>query len=150
MHDLYPFHVAVPVQDLDVASDFYVGTLGCVAGHRARQWIDFNFYGHQIVAHLAPVSAGPAPGKDGGKPMPLPHFGVILPMDQWQQLADRLQDLNLRFEAEPTVRFKGEEREQGAMLFYDPYGNAIEIKGFVNMAQLFPPKRAEIVQPSSR
>jgi hypothetical protein len=138
MSPLYPFHLAFPVQDLDAARAFYRDVMGCAEGRSSDEWIDFDFYGHQIVAHLAPASAAPQHNNEvDGKHVPVPHFGAVLPMAQWEQLADRLQKAGTKFEIEPYIRFKGQVGEQGTMFFYDPSHNAIEIKGFADMEQLF-------------
>lgn len=136
---LTPFHIAFPVDDLDDARLFYGTTLGCPEGRSSTQWIDFDLFGHQIVAHLKPSSDGrsnhhnPVDGHD----VPVPHFGVVLPMDQWQALANRLRDAGIRFIIEPYVRFQGEVGEQATMFFFDPAGNALEFKAFANINQLF-------------
>ena len=137
-----PFHLAFPVHDLDAARNFYGALLGCREGRSDRDWIDYDFYGHQIVAHVAPAAvAARAAGEDrnavDGEAVPVPHFGVVLPMDQWQALADRLTGAGLEFVIEPTVRFKGQPGEQATMFFRDPSGNALEMKAFANDAMLF-------------
>ncbi|RXH55971.1 VOC family protein [Granulicella sibirica] len=135
---LTPFHIAFPVNDLDAARTFYGTTLGCPEGRSSVEWIDFDFFGHQIVAHLSPN----APGKRhanavDGHAVPVPHFGVVLEMSVWQSLADRVRDAGIHFEIEPYIRFKGEVGEQATMFFYDPAGNALEFKSFADMSQLF-------------
>jgi uncharacterized protein len=133
-----PFHLAFPVHDLDAARAFYGGLLGCPEGRSSDEWIDFNFYGHQIVAHLAPDASGPRAGNEvDGKHVPVPHFGAVLPMEQWQTLADRLQKNGVQFVIEPHIRFQGQVGEQATMFFYDPSHNAIEIKAFADIGQLF-------------
>ena len=135
-----PFHLAFPVHDLEAARNFYGALLGCAEGRSDRDWIDYDFYGHQIVAHLAPAAVA-ARGEDrnavDGDAVPVPHFGVVLPMDQWQALADRLTDAGLQFIIEPTVRFKGQPGEQATMFFRDPSGNALEIKAMADPGKLF-------------
>lgn len=136
---LRPFHLAFPVHDLAAARAFYGQTLGCPEGRSSDEWIDFDFYGHQIVAHLVP---GMAEADRGGNPVdghhvPVPHFGVVLAMADWQKLADRLTAAGTRFDIEPYVRFKGQPGEQATMFFRDPSGNAIEIKAFEDLGQLF-------------
>lgn len=136
---LRPFHLAFPVHDLAAARAFYGGVMGCAEGRSAAEWIDFNFYGHQIVAHLAPRqpnAQGDSNAVDGHD-VPVPHFGVVLEMKDWQTLADRLTAAGTRFDIEPYVRFKGEPGEQATMFFRDPSGNAIEIKAFDNLDSLF-------------
>ena len=135
-----PFHIAFPVDDLPAAREFYGGLLQCPEGRSSDTWIDFDLYGHQIVAHYKPPAEfgnethhNPVDGHD----VPVPHFGVVLQWDQWQQLAERLQANNVKFVIEPYVRFEGEVGEQGTMFFLDPAGNALEFKAFKDMSQLF-------------
>lgn len=134
-----PFHLAFPVDDLDAARHFYGTTLGCREGRSSTQWIDFDLFGHQIVAHLKPASGdrkkhhNPVDGHD----VPVPHFGVVLAMEQWQALADRLRGAGIDFIIEPYIRFKGEVGEQATMFFLDPAGNALEFKAFADLGQLF-------------
>lgn len=140
--ELRPFHLAFPVHDLEAARAFYGGVLGCPEGRSAPEWIDFNLYCHQIVAHLVPAKAGDANHDSGsnavdGHAVPIPHFGVVLDMDDWQRLADRLLAAGTRFDIEPHIRFKGQSGEQAAMFFRDPSGNAIEMKAFGSLEQLF-------------
>jgi len=133
-----PFHLAFPVHDLEAARGFYGGVLGCPEGRSSPEWIDFNFYGHQIVAHLAPQECGSAATSAvDGHGVPVRHFGIVLSIPQWEQMAQRLRAANTEFVIEPYVRFKGEVGEQATMFFHDPSGNAIEIKAFKNMASLF-------------
>ena len=132
------FHLAFPVTDLDKARAFYGGLLGCAEGRSAPEWVDFNFYGHQIVAHLAPGEAGHRTTSSvDGDNVPVRHFGVILPIREWQALADRLVRAGTRFVIEPHVRFKGQVGEQATMFFLDPSGNALEFKAFGDVAQVF-------------
>ncbi|MFM8541864.1 MAG: VOC family protein [Chakrabartia sp.] len=133
-----PFHLAFPVHDLAAARAFYGDVLGCGEGRNSDQWIDFDFYGHQIVAHLDPAAkpvatSNPVDGHD----VPVPHFGVVLTMDQWEGLATRLQAAGIRFGIEPHIRFKGQPGEQATMFFLDPSGNALEFKAFADDAMLF-------------
>jgi extradiol dioxygenase family protein len=133
-----PFHLAFPVHDIAIARQFYGELLGCPEGRSAAEWVDFNFYGHQIVAHLAPdecghTSVSPVDGHD----VPVRHFGAVLPMPIWQALADKLQAAGTRFVIEPYVRFKGEPGEQATMFFLDPSGNALEFKSFADLDSLF-------------
>jgi uncharacterized protein len=133
-----PFHVAFPVHDLETAREFYGSVLGCSEGRRSDTWIDFNLYGHQIVAHLAPKrDAAVAYNAVDGHDVPVPHFGVILSMAQWQALADRLRAAGARFVIEPYIRFRGQAGEQATMFFLDPSGNALEFKAFANMNRIF-------------
>lgn len=140
---LTPFHVAVQVRDLTEARRFYGETLGCSEGRSDEQWIDFNLYGHQFVCHLNPNL-----GKDGqlsshfnpvdGHGVPVPHFGVVLEMPEWEALAERLKQRRTRFVVEPHIRFKGAPGEQATLFLLDPTGNALEFKSFRNIAeQLF-------------
>jgi extradiol dioxygenase family protein len=133
-----PFHLAFPVHDLDAARAFYGGVLGCPEGRSSPDWIDFDFHGHQIVAHLAPDQAGPA-GLNAvdGHGVPVRHFGVVLAMEDWTAAADRLTRLGVVFAIPPYIRFKGEPGEQATMFFHDPSGNAIELKAFADMGNLF-------------
>lgn len=134
-----PFHIAFPVDDLDAARAFYGETLGCPEGRSSEQWIDFDLFGHQIVAHLKPSSNAndlhhnPVDGHD----VPVPHFGVVLSMNEWEALAKRLQQAKIKFVIEPYIRFKGEVGEQATMFFLDPAGNALEFKAFADIGQLF-------------
>ncbi|MEM9375820.1 MAG: VOC family protein [Pseudomonadota bacterium] len=132
-----PFHLAFPVHDLALARHFYGEVLNCAEGRSSDQWIDFDFFGHQIVAHLAPDECSTA-GTSGvdGKAVPVRHFGLVLDMTSWTDLAQRLAD-QVEFIIEPHVRFKGEPGEQATMFFTDPSGNAIELKAFADRAQLF-------------
>jgi uncharacterized protein len=135
---LPPFHLAFPVHDLTAARAFWGGTMGCAEGRSSEQWIDFDFYGHQIVAHCTGERAGDAGSNPvDGHGVPVPHFGLVLDMAQWQALAERLTAAGVGFEIEPHIRFKGEAGEQATMFFRDPSGNAIEIKAFSDLAQLF-------------
>jgi extradiol dioxygenase family protein len=132
------FHLAFPVTNLEKARAFYGGLLGCPEGRSAEDWVDFDFYGHQIVAHLAPEEAGhrSTNAVDGAK-VPVRHFGAILPMDEWEGLARKLKAAGLRFIIEPHLRFKGEAGEQATMFLLDPCGNALEFKAFRDIGRLF-------------
>jgi extradiol dioxygenase family protein len=133
-----PFHLAFPVHDIAEARRFYGGVLGCPEGRSAPDWVDFDFYGHQIVAHLAPDECGHrAPSAVDDQQVPVRHFGVVLSMAQWQAAADQLRAAGVRFVIEPYVRFKGEVGEQATMFFLDPSGNAIELKAFKDLRSLF-------------
>ena len=137
MQPLTPFHIAFPVDDLAAARTFYGGTLGCPEGRSSAEWIDFDLFGHQIVAHLAPTPARAHHNPVDGHAVPVPHFGVVLTMDRWNQLARRLQAAGVHFEIEPHIRFQGQVGEQATMFFYDPAGNALEFKAFADMTQVF-------------
>jgi extradiol dioxygenase family protein len=135
---LAPFHLAFPVNDLNQARTFYGGLLGCAEGRSAADWVDFDLYGHQIVAHLSPGEAGHgATNAVDGDQVPVRHFGVVLSMSDWQALADKLVAAGTRFVIEPHVRFKGEAGEQATMFFLDPSGNALEFKAFKDLTKLF-------------
>ena len=135
---LAPFHIAFPVHDLEAARAFYGGVLGCPEGRSSDQWIDFNLFGHQIVAHMKPgmdpaLHHNPVDGHD----VPVPHFGVVLPMEKWHELATRMKSAGTKFVIEPGIRFKGQPGEQATMFFMDPSGNALEFKGFNDLSQVF-------------
>ncbi|MGD9966185.1 MAG: VOC family protein [Hyphomonadaceae bacterium] len=133
-----PFHLAFPVRALEEARAFYGGLLACPEGRSSPHWIDFNLYGHQIVAHLAPEEAGRAATSDvDGDAVPVRHFGVVLPMPEWEALAERLRAAGVNFLIEPHIRFKGEVGEQATMFFLDPSGNALEFKAFADPSLLF-------------
>jgi hypothetical protein len=133
-----PFHLAFPVHDIAEARRFYGDLLGCPEGRSAPDWVDFNFYGHQIVAHLAPGEVGHrSTSAVDGHNVPVRHFGAVLPMEQWQALADKLTAADTKFVIEPHIRFKGEAGEQATMFFLDPSGNAVEFKAFANLNSLF-------------
>ena len=132
------FHLAFPVHDLDTARAFYAGVLGCTEGRSDTTWVDFNFFGHQLVAHVASTGAAiaghnPVDGDD----VPVPHFGVILDMQAWQTLALRLRNAGVRFVIEPHIRFRHQVGEQATMFLLDPSGNALEFKAFADPAQIF-------------
>jgi extradiol dioxygenase family protein len=141
MTKLTPFHVAFPVDDLAAARTFYGQTLGCPEGRSAEDWIDFNLFGHQIVAHLKPRHAGSAPPVHrnlvDGHDVPVPHFGVVLDMAAWRALATRLSEAGVEFVIAPYIRFEGQVGEQATMFFRDPAGNALEFKAFADPDQLF-------------
>jgi extradiol dioxygenase family protein len=135
---LRPFHLAFPVHDLAEARRFYGELLGCREGRSAEDWIDFDFFGHQIVAHRVDGGGGDAGGNPvDGHAVPVPHFGVVLTMTDFQVLAERLRAAGARFEIEPYIRFQGEPGEQATMFFRDPSGNAIEMKAFARLDALF-------------
>src|SRR5687768_4153468 len=132
------FHLAFPVDDLAAAREFYAGVLGCEEGRSSECWIDFNLYGHQIVTHLAPDLAGVRSANDvDADNVPIPHFGIVLPMDEWSELAEKLRTSGVEFVIEPKIRFAGEVGEQATMFFLDPSGNALEFKGFRDFSQVF-------------
>ena len=135
---LPPFHLAFPVDDIAAARRFYGDLLGCPEGRSAENWVDFDLHGHQIVAHLAPGqvrgrSTNPVDGED----VPVPHYGLVLPMGEWKRLAQRLQDAGVDFVISPTVRFEGQPGEQATMFLLDPAGNALEFKAMADPANLF-------------
>jgi len=137
---LPPFHLAFPVDNLEAARDFWGRIMRCPEGRSSDDWIDFDFHGHQIVAHLAPdvvarglTGTNPVDGHD----VPVPHFGLVLGLDEWKALAERLAEAGVHFEIAPHVRFEGQSGEQATMFFRDPAGNAIEIKAFADLGQLF-------------
>ncbi|MFL6737251.1 MAG: VOC family protein [Sphingomonas sp.] len=135
---LPPFHLAFPVDDLAGARLFYGELLGCPEGRSAQEWIDFDLHGHQIVAHLAPGAArARATNPVDGDDVPVPHFGIILPMEEWKSLAARLESAGVDFVIAPTVRFEGQPGEQATMFFLDPSGNALEFKAMADPAKLF-------------
>jgi extradiol dioxygenase family protein len=133
-----PFHLAFPVHDIAAARAFYGELLGCPEGRSAENWVDFNFYGHQIVAHLAPEECGHRSASEvDGHAVPVKHFGALLNIPQWEALAEKLKAAGTKFIIEPYTRFKGEVGEQSTMFFLDPSGNAIEFKAFANFDNLF-------------
>lgn len=133
-----PFHLAFPVHDLAAARAFYGGLLGCPEGRSSSEWIDFDLFGHQIVAHLAPRSAHQVHRNEvDGDHVPVPHFGVVLSLEAFEALAQRLRQAGTDFVIEPHIRFKGEVGEQATMFFLDPSGNALEFKAFADLGQLF-------------
>ncbi|HHU94423.1 MAG TPA: VOC family protein [Alcaligenaceae bacterium] len=135
---LRPFHLAFPVRDLAEAREFYGKKMGCAEGRSSDHWIDFNLYGHQIVAHLAPEECTPVATSDVDEHnVPIRHFGVVLDMPTWEALAERLKAENTEFVIEPYIRFKGEPGEQATMFFMDPSGNALEFKAFHSLESLF-------------
>jgi extradiol dioxygenase family protein len=137
MAPLAPFHLAFPVDDLGRARQFYGQVLGCPEGRSSDEWIDFDLYGHQIVAHLAPPKAPDHHNEVDGHDVPVPHFGVVLGWDQFHALAERLKQQGMRFVIEPGIRFAGQVGEQATMFFRDPAGNALEFKAFKDPSRLF-------------
>ena len=135
---LRPFHLAIPVHDIAAARAFYGGLLGCAEGRSAADWVDFDFYGHQLVVHRADgVSSDAAQNPVDGHGVPVPHFGVVLTLADFAALAERLHSSAVMFEIEPYTRFKGEPGEQATMFFRDPSGNALEMKAFASLDALF-------------
>jgi len=135
---MQPFHLAIPVNDIAAAREFYGGPIGCEEGRSDTRWVDFDFYGHQLVVHLRDLPrpdehVSPVDGHD----VPIPHFGVVLSMEDWRTLAERLRRSGVQFIIEPYTRFVGEPGEQATMFLRDPSGNAIEFKAFADMGQLF-------------
>lgn len=139
MGNINPFHLAIPVSDLQEARIFYRDVLGCEEGRSSDHWVDFNFFGHQLVIHYKEpseektVASNPVDGKD----VPIPHFGVVLDWDTFQRFSDELESKQISFIIEPYIRFEGKVGEQATMFFKDPSGNALEFKAFRNMDQLF-------------
>ena len=136
---LQPFHVAFPVDDIAETRKFYEGFLGCGVGRTDDTWIDFDMFGHQVVAHLRTDGSkgGEIRNPVDGHDVPVPHFGVVLDMDAWEKLAARLKAAKIKFVIEPYIKFKGQPGEQATMFFYDPSGNALEFKAFKDIKQLF-------------
>ena len=133
-----PFHLAIPVHNLDDCRTFYREVLGCEEGRSSDHWVDFNFFGHQLVIHYKPKSneklhTNPVDGKD----VPVPHFGIVLPWNDFQTFAEHLKQKKIQFVIEPYIRFAGQIGEQATLFFYDPAGNALEFKAFKDLSQLF-------------
>ena len=134
---MWRVHLAFPVTNLNQARALYGGVLGCAEGRGSSEWVDFNFHGNQIVAHLSPTMNAEVSRSEGdGHGVPVRHFGAVLPMADWQALAERLRAAGTQFVIEPYIRFKGEVGEQATMFFHDPPGNAIEFKAFADIGQL--------------
>ena len=131
------FHLAFPVKDLESSREFYGEILGCEEGRSSDQWIDFNLFGHQIVAHLSENAGIVHRNKVDADHVPVPHFGIVLPMDEFQIFADQLKSKGVEFIIEPKIRFAGEVGEQATMFFLDPSGNALEFKAFADFSQVF-------------
>ncbi|MBK9981216.1 MAG: VOC family protein [Saprospiraceae bacterium] len=137
-NSVYPFHLAIPVDNLAIARQFYHDVMKCKEGRTSELWTDYDLYGHQLVIHYQPKSelrehSNPVDGHD----VPIPHFGVVLPWKEWEDLAQRLKDSGIQFIIEPYIRFKGLVGEQATMFFKDPCGNALEFKAFKDINQLF-------------
>lgn len=140
MQKIMPFHVAIPVHDLDQARTFYTEVLQCEEGRSSDKWIDFNLFGHQFVVHHKPKADQSNQqhfNEVDGQGVPVPHYGVVLAWDTWEALAKRLKEKQIEFQIEPYIRFKGEVGEQATMFFLDPSGNALEFKAFKDMSTLF-------------
>ena len=131
------FHLAFPVSNLGAAREFYSGILGCEEGRSSDHWIDFNLFGHQIVTHLSDRVGERVSNYVDADDVPVPHFGIILPMEEWWALADKLRASGVKFIIEPKIRFAGEVGEQATMFFLDPSGNALEFKGFNDFSDVF-------------
>ena len=139
MQNISPFHLAIPVDNLELCRTFYRDTLGCEEGRSSSLWVDFNFFGHQLVIHYKPTETTEDAHTNpvDGKYVPVPHFGVVLSWGNFQTLAQKLTQKNINFIIEPYIRFEGEVGEQATMFFNDPAGNALEFKAFKDMTQLF-------------
>jgi extradiol dioxygenase family protein len=133
----YPFHLAFNVRDLDEAREFYSGLLGAEEGRSTETWVDFDFFGHLLSLHLGEPFQTASTGHVGDHLVPMPHFGVVLDLGQWQTLAARLETAKLSFVIPPSVRFKGDPGEQWTMFFLDPSGNPIEVKGFADLTAVY-------------
>jgi hypothetical protein len=143
---MQPFHLAIPVIDLEKTRQFYRDVLGCSEGRTDSHWVDFDFFGHQLVLHQKPESEfseqktnskSANPNLVDGKEVPVPHFGVVLEWEKWEELAQKLKAQNIKFVIEPYLRFEGKVGEQATMFFFDPENNALEFKAFKNIDQLF-------------
>jgi len=138
MTNISPFHLAIPVHNLNECREFYREVLGCSEGRSSDQWVDFNFFGHQLVIHYKPktddqLHSNPVDGKN----VPVPHYGVVLPWDEFNKFTSRIKGFNIDFIIEPYIRFEGQIGEQATMFFSDPSGNALEFKAFKDIGQLF-------------
>ncbi|HET8855637.1 MAG TPA: VOC family protein [Salinimicrobium sp.] len=140
MEKIQPFHLAIPVDNLEKARKFYRDTLNCREGRSSEHWIDFDFFGHQLVIHYQDAASKDNPGKGNpvdGKEVPIPHFGVVLEWEKFEEFAEDLKKKGILFVIEPYIRFRGKPGEQATMFFRDPAGNALEFKAFKNIDQLF-------------
>lgn len=136
--ELSPFHLAIPVKDLAQSRQFYGELFGCPEGRSDTTWVDFDFFGHQLVCHVDPKASNRSVENPvDGHSVPIPHFGIVLDMDRWSKLAERLRSHNVQFIIEPYIRFEGQPGEQGTMFLEDPSGNAVEFKGFRDRSSLF-------------
>ena len=135
---LRPFHLAIPVSNIEKARDFYGNVLGFEEGRSSEKWIDWNFYGHQLVTHEdKTMQINNVHNPVDGQQVPIPHFGVVLSMNDWDAIAEKLKSIDTKFLIEPYIRFKGETGEQATLFFLDPFGNALEFKAFKNLESLF-------------
>ena len=136
---LMPFHLAIPVNEITNTRSFYREVIGCTEGRSSDRWVDFNFFGHQLVIHIDDSrNIDKIAGNEvDGHHVPVPHFGIVLEWSNWEDLADRLKNNNMQFAIEPHIRFEGEVGEQATMFFYDPSGNALEFKAFKDISNLF-------------
>jgi len=134
---LQPFHLAIPVNNIKMCRSFYGITLGCAEGRSSDHWVDFDFFGHQLVIHFSDSVNSAVSNPVDGRDVPVPHFGVVLEWEQWQAFADRLKKQNIEFIIEPYIRFEGQPGEQATMFFLDPSGNALEFKAFKDIKGLF-------------
>ena len=138
MPQVQPFHLAMPIRDLEETRTFYTQILGCSVGREDKKWIDLNFFGHQVSFHLKPEAlTAQATNVVDGKNVPVSHFGIILKWDEWHVLSDKLKAHNIDFIIEPYIRFAGKTGEQATMFFLDPSGNALEFKSFKDPSQVF-------------
>lgn len=139
MQKTQPFHLAIPVADLERCRTFYRDVLNCTEGRHSESWVDFNFFGHQLVLHQKEGvnTALPITNPVDGHNVPIPHFGVVLTWEDWRNLSKILKEKNTQFIIEPTIRFKGKVGEQATLFFYDPENNALEFKAFKDSTQLF-------------
>ena len=138
MSNLSPFHLAIPVDNVEKCRNFYTNILNFEEGRSSDHWVDYNFFGHQLVIHYKPKSVEDAhTNAVDGKDVPVPHFGVVLPWDAFQEFAERIKSKGIQFIIEPYIRFEGQVGEQATMFFKDPSGNALEFKAFKDMSQIF-------------
>ena len=136
--NINPFHLAIPVKEINETRQFYREIIGCEEGRSSDKWVDFNFYGHQLVIHISNSAQSQASNNAvDGHDVPVPHFGVVLDWEDWEALAERIRTANIQFIIEPYIRFEGEVGEQATMFFQDPSGNYLEFKAFKDMGQLF-------------
>ncbi len=137
MKNIQPFHLAIPVKDLQKTRAFYREILGCTEGRSSEHWLDLDFFGHQLVLHLTESLSEKRENPVNGHSVPVPHFGVVLRWEDWEDLAEKLRHAKVEFAIEPYIRFEGQAGEQATMFFHDPSGNALEFKAFKNIEQLF-------------